>query len=583
MLEILIIILNIILVYTFLYPIVMSIIWIIGSIAFEIRHRKKQKRNVVAKNKEPFTIVIPVYNEGEDIYKLLTKNLKLTYPNLKYLIINDCSTDNTRSELDKVYEEYHNIKDIEIMHLEKNVGKASVLNIALDKVSTKFMVVVDSDTLIYPDAMDVLNTEIYNEADDRVVAYTGNMSIDQSIDNNLLRIQRLEYRSIIGMIKRAQCVMFHNIMTVSGAITCFNVNVIKEIGYFETKNATEDIEITWRISRNHYHSRYLSNMNVEITSPLTKHELLKQRERWTLGGIQTILQNLGIFKEKGHIPNKAFVLETLFSSLWIITFFITSIYLATKLLFAFPSPLYITDIVIPTLILIITSSILLITAYIFDKGCREYADEFLTHMLYYPIIYWFIQPAGFIGGLRDYLTLDKNKSGLWRKQKKRSIKKIKIIAFILDVFLFMLIGFIWKMIVHDLVVYWPNTINSVYIGVMLYWIGTTIFFYTYILSKTRNTFGEDCLGIHSFRNRNIIQNTFSVLSIGFLTNYYINFGTTLSLLNETDYYKAIIKWEFNTQQGNGFELFILVILVVGILDKYFGISEKIFKNKIIDK
>lgn len=575
--------LDIILFYTFFYPIAMSIIWIIGSIIFERKFRKNQKKMIKPESELPFTIVIPVYNEGHDIYKLLSRNLRLKYQNLKFLIINDCSTDNTKIELDKIYADFKDIRDIEIIHLEKNVGKASVLNIALDKVTTKHMVVVDSDTLIYPDALDVLNTEIYNEEDKRVVAYTGNMTIDQSIDNGLLRIQRLEYRSIIGMIKRAQSVAFNNIMTISGAITCFDVQVIKEIGYFETQNATEDIEITWRISRNRYHSRYLSNMNVEITSPLTKHELLKQRERWTLGGIQTITQNLGIFKEKGHIPNKAFVFETLFSAMWVISFLFTTIYLLSKLLFGFPSPLYITNIIIPTLILIFTSAVLLIIAYIFDKGCREYVDEFLTYMLFYPIIYWLVQPAGFVGGLKDYLLINKDESGLWRKKKKRNLRLTKVLAFLLDVSIFLGLSFLWKMIMHDVVVFLPNTINTIYIGILLYWIGITILFYTYIINNVKNTFGEDCFGIQSFRNRNIIQNAFSVLSIGFMTNYYLNFGITLALLNETDYYRGLASWENETQQGIGFQLFTIIILTIGILDRYFGITEKIFKNKIIEK
>lgn len=577
------IILNIILFFTFFYPIVMTLIWIIGAIIFEFRFKKAQDNFVRPDTFMPFTIIVPVYNEERNIKTLLSRNLKINYPNVKFIVINDCSTDKTKRELDFIEENYNGSHELLFIHLDKNIGKASVLNYALDIVDTKYMIVIDSDTLLYPDALDVLNTEIFNEKLDNVAAYTGNISIDQSLDNYLLKIQRLEYRSIIGMIKRAQTVFFKNIMTVSGAIACFDVNIIKSVGKFETKNATEDIEITWRLSRNNYVSRYIPNMSVEITSPITTYDLLKQRERWSLGGFQTILQNKSILKEKGHMSNKSFIVETLFSSLWVFTFIFTTIYLSLKLLFSFPSPLYVTNIILPTLILIFTSSILLTLAYKFDKGCREYFDEFLTHMLYYPLVYWLVQPAGFLGGLRDYITIDKKETGMWRKKKIRNVRKLRVMAYVFDVTLFLALSFIWKMVVHDLVVFLPNVINTVYLGVLIYWIGVGILFNLYILNNKRGTFGEGCFGIEPFRNRNIIQNFFSILSIGFIINYYVNFGSTLSILNETNYYIALKSWEVSTQQGNGFEFIFLIILLIGSIEKYFGFSEKLFKNKMVLK
>ncbi len=275
-------IIEIILLFALLYPIIMSFVWIIGAVLYEVRLRRSKKKMEEPDEEQNITIVIPVYNEGKFIEHLLTRNIRvinMRYPNANFLVINDCSTDNTKEILSRF-----NIYDnVEIINLEKNLGKAGVLNYALDLITTDYFICVDSDTLIYPDALSVINKVIYNEKDPRVAAYTGSLSINQQDDNHtVLKVQKLEYRSIIGTIKRSQDFLFKNLMTVSGALTCYKISALKEIGGFSTENETEDIEVTWHLTSEGFRSRYISDFCAEIFSPNNGNELIKQRRDGTL-------------------------------------------------------------------------------------------------------------------------------------------------------------------------------------------------------------------------------------------------------------------------------------------------------------
>ena len=104
------------------------------------------------------------------------------------------------------------------------------------------------------------------------------------------RLQRGEFSSIIGLIKRAQRT-YGRIFTVSGVAACFRKAALHDVGYWSTTMLTEDIDISWKMQLRHWTVRYEPKAPCWILAPETVSGLWQQRLRWSTGGIQVLMKN----------------------------------------------------------------------------------------------------------------------------------------------------------------------------------------------------------------------------------------------------------------------------------------------------
>ncbi len=99
------------------------------------------------------SIIVPAYNEGKTIHKMLgkIKGVSLIHDIEKeVIIINDYSTDNTENEILKYISEN---KDINIQYFkhEKNMGKGAALHTGISKSSGEYLIIQDADLEYDPD------------------------------------------------------------------------------------------------------------------------------------------------------------------------------------------------------------------------------------------------------------------------------------------------------------------------------------------------------------------------------------------------------------------------------------------------
>jgi len=92
--------------------------------------------------KELVSIVIPVYNAEEFLGETIESVQKQTYNNWEILLINDCSTDNSK----KVYEKYKS-RRIKWIDMEKNGGPALARNKGVDLAKGDYLCFLDADDL----------------------------------------------------------------------------------------------------------------------------------------------------------------------------------------------------------------------------------------------------------------------------------------------------------------------------------------------------------------------------------------------------------------------------------------------------
>ena len=110
-----------------------------------------------ASNTSPYkvSILIPLYNAEPYIERCAKSVFEQTYPNLEFVFVNDCSQDLSIKLLKQVITSFPQRKDsVVIVNHEKNKGIASARNTAFASAHGDFVMFVDSDDWIEPDAVE---------------------------------------------------------------------------------------------------------------------------------------------------------------------------------------------------------------------------------------------------------------------------------------------------------------------------------------------------------------------------------------------------------------------------------------------
>lgn len=91
------------------------------------------------------TVLMAVYNGGRYLKSSIESVLNQTFRDFEFLIINDCSTDDS----EKMIESF-NDERIVIYHNEKNLGQTKSLNIGLKLARGKYIARMDADDMAFP-------------------------------------------------------------------------------------------------------------------------------------------------------------------------------------------------------------------------------------------------------------------------------------------------------------------------------------------------------------------------------------------------------------------------------------------------
>lgn len=93
---------------------------------------------------ELVSIIVPVYNAEKFIRETIQTVLNQTYKNWELLLVNDCSTDNSK----KIIEEYEKKdKRIHLIELEQNSGAAIARNTGIENSKGRYIAFLDADDL----------------------------------------------------------------------------------------------------------------------------------------------------------------------------------------------------------------------------------------------------------------------------------------------------------------------------------------------------------------------------------------------------------------------------------------------------
>lgn len=92
------------------------------------------------------SVIIPMYNTEKYIGQCLNSLLNQTFQDFEIIVVDDCSTDNSVSEVEKIISKFND--RLKLVKLKKNSGGASIpRNIAIKLSRGKYIAFLDSDDL----------------------------------------------------------------------------------------------------------------------------------------------------------------------------------------------------------------------------------------------------------------------------------------------------------------------------------------------------------------------------------------------------------------------------------------------------
>jgi len=225
------------------------------------------------------SIVIPAYNEENNIIPTLKSLTQLEYPKnrLEIIVVNDGSKDNTKSAAEKFIIQNREF-DIKLIS-KKNSGKGASLNKGLEAAKGEFFVVLDADSIATKDALMKI---LPHFTDDNIAVVLPLLKVDRP-KNFWQRMQWLEY--IVNMFYKKLMSRLNCVHVSPGPFSVYRKSILKKIGGFDEDNLTEDLEISLRLQSKHYRIIQLMDAEVFTIAPKTFRELYKQRNRWYKGSV----------------------------------------------------------------------------------------------------------------------------------------------------------------------------------------------------------------------------------------------------------------------------------------------------------
>ena len=305
---------------------------LIETITVLIWGRDFRKHNVPKEELPLVSIIVPTYNEEENIYECLSHLKIQTYPHkkLEIIVVDNGSVDKTREiVLDHItpsgsngliaknnggkvrihgesfeFGEFAGVIDL-VIRPEK--GKAEALNEGILRARGEIVITIDSRTFLAPQAIYNMVAKFLEEP--KMVACTGNIEINWQMvyarDGNgrvlvdgdghlqrkplsmkesfLAKCQFLEYLSGFRLGRQFQD-LTDSMYTLAGAFSGFRKTALMTL--YDSVTVSEDTDLTLALQRQKFHIGYVADAKAYLRPLVSWEKLYAQRVRWARGEME---------------------------------------------------------------------------------------------------------------------------------------------------------------------------------------------------------------------------------------------------------------------------------------------------------
>jgi cellulose synthase/poly-beta-1,6-N-acetylglucosamine synthase-like glycosyltransferase len=266
--------------------------WLGTLLANRVVKRKRHKRN---DNLPNVTVVVPLFNEGYGIYETLRSVSAQQYPRdrLSVVVIDDCSTDDSLDWATKAALEDYRIRVVEN---KSNIGKRLGIAHAVREAKSDFIVSVDSDVRLLPNAIENLMARFTNGM---IAAVGGRVWVSNAQQNWLTKMQSIKYFFGYEYLKNVERAC-GTILCLSGCLTAYRRDVLLNLEpVLLNRNIRgigikygEDRFLTRQIVRRGYLTLLELNAQCLTKAPHTLATYFAQQIRWRRSNIVDFLGGL---------------------------------------------------------------------------------------------------------------------------------------------------------------------------------------------------------------------------------------------------------------------------------------------------
>jgi cellulose synthase/poly-beta-1,6-N-acetylglucosamine synthase-like glycosyltransferase len=381
-----------------------------------LQNRKQMFESLKPKKEYSLSIIIPCYNGADTIKQTIEGVVKSDYSGLKKIIVVDhASTDNSYEVIKECSEKYPQV--IALRKKENLTGlSAEAKNYGAKYVNTELIGFTDDDSKPFPDAISKM-VGFFN--DEQVGAVTSRVLV-KNRDKFLARVQSIEYKLIAFTRKLFGFV--ESIYVTNGPLSIYRKKAFDSVNGFDEKNLTEDIEITWNMIHRGWKVHMSLNSITYTVVPDNFKSWLKQRLRWNMGGVQTLVKYHSVIFKKGMLG--LFIIPY-FVTAWILAIFGLGLfsYRMSRYLFlqfltinysieAQTSAIRFSDIQLSPTILFFFGIVLLSLGIFYNltalahsrKEKEEFKRENIFNLITYMFVYLLFYPIVLVASIHKFIT-----------------------------------------------------------------------------------------------------------------------------------------------------------------------------------
>lgn len=310
-----------------------------GNENFEGTKKRRLRNEIHHDYYVPISVVVPAYNEEVTITETIRSLLNLDYRIYEIIVVNDGSKDGTGELVAETFQlrqvdrpirrqlpcaevlsvwESVEADRVPITLINKaNGGKADSINAGINAAKYPYFVCMDADSILQKDSLSMIAVPVLENQDVVAVGSMIRISNDCVFENGELvqlrlpkrltpAFQVLEYeRSFLA--SRILLDKFNANLIISGAFGLFKKDAVINVGGYHAGCVGEDMELImklhayYRSNRLPYQIKYAYNAVCWTQAPERFRDLLKQRKRWHIGLMQSMLGHKSVFTKGSYL------------------------------------------------------------------------------------------------------------------------------------------------------------------------------------------------------------------------------------------------------------------------------------------
>jgi cellulose synthase/poly-beta-1,6-N-acetylglucosamine synthase-like glycosyltransferase len=237
--------------------------------------------------------VVPTYKPGATALRLV-EDLLAHNPRLFVVVVDDCTPRDYAPSI-PVWERLRALGPrVTLLRTPRNRLKAGALNLGLSHLlgrkgphAPAVVLTLDDDVVIAPDTVRRLAEALLRSpALGAVCSRCGVLNKDKNL---LTRLQGLEYVGF-NAIRLADQGFMRGPLVMHGMLTAFRVRALRQAGPFAEGHLIEDYEMTTRLKSRGWEVRAALDAPAWTEVPETLRQFWRQRTRWSLGGVQVVME-----------------------------------------------------------------------------------------------------------------------------------------------------------------------------------------------------------------------------------------------------------------------------------------------------